>query len=259
MKLSIVMCFVSAAFLCAGCSSLTSPARLHKLEPGSSYWFDYDASRRGTVLTTSADANGRTIVKACSEPAPDIAYQMIAEAQLKLSQPTTQSASVGGSGAQAAQVLSERSQMVLFFREALFRVCEISMNQQIPPADLAKLYESIIHTALRLGSDKAFEVDLAKLLIERTALETELLLARERESLAKAALANANTAKDAQARLAAQASLDEAQKNQQRASADLQKVNQQFINQLASPGGSLSASQEGRALQTESGARTEPH
>ena len=49
--------------------------------------------------------------------------QMAANAHLDVKSTGSPSAAAGGTAAQAARVLSERTQMVMFFREALFRVC----------------------------------------------------------------------------------------------------------------------------------------
>lgn len=150
------MAVAAAVLLSSGCASITSPARKSQLVPGHGYWFDYDASRRGTVF--AVDQNGG--IRTCAEPAPDVAMQMAANAHLDVKSTGSTSAAAGGTAAQAARVLSERTQMVMFFREALFRVCEISLNQNLDSAHVVKLYEYIIHTALKLGSDKAFEVEL---------------------------------------------------------------------------------------------------
>lgn len=156
----VVLLVSAVALLTTSCASITSPARMKKLEPGHSYWFDYDASRRGMVLAMTADAQGRPVARTCAEPAPDVAMQVAATASLEVNTPGATSGSAGASGAQAAKLLSERTQMVMFFREALFRVCEISLNQNLDSAHVVKLYEHIINTALKLGSDKAFDVEV---------------------------------------------------------------------------------------------------
>ena len=157
---TVVMAVAAAVLLSSGCASITSPARKSQLVPGHSYWFDYDASRRGMVMAVTQDAAGGAIVRTCAEPAPDVAMQMAANAHLDVKSTGSTSAAAGGTTAQVARVLSERTQMVMFFREALFRVCEISLNQNLDSAHVVKLYEHIINTALKLGSDKAFEVEL---------------------------------------------------------------------------------------------------
>jgi hypothetical protein len=188
-----ILLVATAAMLVSGCASLTSPARKSRLDPGHSYWFDYDATRRGMVFSVSTDHAGNAVVRTCGEPAPDVAMQMVASAAVEADVPDGNSGKVQAAGAQAAKLLSERTQMVMFFREALFRVCEISMNQNLAPADVVTLYKHIIDTALKLGSDKAFDVEL---LVAKSNLEAhiaERVAATERVELLVKALAEAES------------------------------------------------------------------
>jgi hypothetical protein len=201
------------ACLAAGlpaCASLTSPARVHELKPGQNYWLDYDASRRGTVV-----AAGGNSTRSCAEPSPDMALQLVADIQANMEYQGVD-AQAKGAVATTAVKLAERSQMLLFFREALYRVCEISLNTDLSDEQIVQLYEQIVRTALLLGSDKAIEADVEKLRLDLMAkaqqiqatqqqieqarqaqegvraaqLESELLqLNREKEALARQALA----------------------------------------------------------------------
>lgn len=195
---------VSVALLGSGCASLTSPARMSRLQPGHSYWFDYDASRRGMVLAITNDKAGNAVVRTCAEPAPDVAMQIAANASLEANTPGATSASAGGTAAQAARILSERTQMVMFFREALFRVCEISLNQDLSSEHVVTLYQHIIDTALKLGSDKAFEVDMVRAVAELEQHKAERELAAERVKELQQALAAAEGARAEQAKLRSQ-------------------------------------------------------
>jgi len=55
MKTVAIASLLSVAAL-SGCTNLTSPARHKPLAPNQAYWFDYDASRRGTSPTAHREA-----------------------------------------------------------------------------------------------------------------------------------------------------------------------------------------------------------
>lgn len=152
---AIIALLVVAA---TGCASLTSPARVHKLEAGSSYWFDYEGSRRGMILVAVADAKGGAVIRSCAEPSPDVALALEASGRASGSYQGAD-AGVAAGGRQIIDRLGERTQMVMFFREALFRVCEMSLNQNLGTEQVAALYKDIIRTALLLGSNKALDIE----------------------------------------------------------------------------------------------------
>jgi hypothetical protein len=151
----------------SACASLTSPARVHELKPGQNNWLDYDATRRGTVVT------GGSATRSCAEPSPDMALELVADIQANMDYQGVDAAAQG-SVATTAVKLAERSQMLLFFREALYRVCEISLNTDLSDEQIVKLYEQIVRTALLLGSDKAIEADVEKLKLDLTAKAQEI-------------------------------------------------------------------------------------
>jgi hypothetical protein len=62
----------------AGCSFFTPPASEEELNSNQSYWFHYEAARRGGFLI-GTDSNGKSKVKMCAEPAPDVALARTAE------------------------------------------------------------------------------------------------------------------------------------------------------------------------------------
>ena len=185
------------AFSATSCASFTSPARVHKLETGSSYWFDYEGTRRGMILVSATDNAGRPAIRSCAEPSPDVAIAFSGGGEASGSQIGSVKVSAEGNGRQTINELGERTQMVMFFREALFRVCEISLNQNLDSAQISSLYKEIIQTALRLGSDKYLDIELAarqreleqtlveKLGIEREIKDKELQVAQLKENTAR--------------------------------------------------------------------------
>lgn len=187
----------SSVIFTSGCSTLTSPARIHELESGKSYWFDYDATRRGTILV-SADSNAKEkVLRSCAEPAPDVALNLASKIESQLSYKDISGQAKGDLAINAVK-LAERSQMVMFFREALFRLCEISVNSSLSSTEISNLYGRIIDTALRLGSDKAIDVDLTKIKLELVQVEAAMASAAAQRAQAEADKAKANDAAERQ-------------------------------------------------------------
>lgn len=147
MKVQIVVAGI-ASFL-TGCAALTAPARVHELNAEKNYWFDYDASRRGTIFSKG---------HSCAEPAPDVALTLASKAEAAVDYQGLDANTKVALAINAVK-LAERSQMVLFFREALFRLCEITRNSSIKQDDIKSLYIEIIRTALRLGARETLEID----------------------------------------------------------------------------------------------------
>lgn len=127
----------------SGCANLTSPAREHVLDSNTSYWFDYDASRRGAVMVPS-----NTNIKICSEPSPDVALTLLSKFNASVEQ--TGVGKVGGSAEFNASVvkLAERTQMVMFLRESLYRLCEQSINNNFTSSEVLNAYNKVIDAAL---------------------------------------------------------------------------------------------------------------
>lgn len=70
---------------------------------------------------------GTRRTRTCAEPAPDVVLSSIVGGRVsKGSKPANVQGELSGLAAQDVVKLTERSQMLMFFREALFRVCEIA-------------------------------------------------------------------------------------------------------------------------------------
>lgn len=127
------------------CSAFTSPARMHRLPADTPHWLDYDASRRGAIVTPQYQ---RLFI--CAEPSPDVAMEMVERFLLR-------GGYQGISGEAGARIssrvieLGERTQTIMFLREALYRLCEMSSNFQFSPEEVRVLYEKVIEAALRLA------------------------------------------------------------------------------------------------------------
>jgi hypothetical protein len=149
-----------------GCANFTQPARVHSIDKeGKIYWFDYDASRRGALLykfdPDEMDKNPRPI-RYCAEPTPDVALSLINE--LKLSQP--EGAEASASFNTSVVKLAERTQMVQFLREALYRLCEQSLNETIQYGEIKDAYLKVIEAALAMAEADRENAKIA--LIEAT-------------------------------------------------------------------------------------------
>lgn len=137
--LSLLLC--GATLLC-GCTHMTSPARKHALEEGKPYWLDYDASRRGTLI-----APGPSKIKTCSEPSPDVALNLVAKIEASVKKPEVGEASGSADFNTAVVKLAERTQMVMFLRESMYRLCEQSMNNDFSKEEILASYNKVIDTA----------------------------------------------------------------------------------------------------------------
>ncbi|SMN01949.1 hypothetical protein SPONN_265 [uncultured Candidatus Thioglobus sp.] len=138
--------------LISGCAGLTSPARKHELDKDV-YWIEYDATRRGSVV-----ALNDKIWKSCAEPTPDVAISTLAKLEVKIG--------VKGELTQNIVNLAEKTQMVLFLRESLFRLCEISINNNMPSKDVETLYKGVMNAALALVTKESKETDAKTKLVQ---------------------------------------------------------------------------------------------
>lgn len=152
MKYLFVLTLISFV---VGCSSFTSPARKHELDSKKSYWMDYDVTRRGTIVSGSGST-----WKACAEPAPDAAIGVVAKLEGGLEVAGQGEATGKGELTQSIVNLAEKTQMVLFLRESLFRLCELSINTNITPDKTQALYRAVLDSALALVEKEKAEIQL---------------------------------------------------------------------------------------------------
>jgi hypothetical protein len=152
-RMSVWMGLITALWL-GGCANLTSPARMHELTENKSYWLDYDASRRGTIITYK-NANGQPMTT-CAEPAPDVALALTSKllGEVKVTPPS------GGTAVDAKAEaefrsnvvdLAKRTQTIMFVREAMYRLCEQALNGHLPQGAVQKLYQEILELSVKLA------------------------------------------------------------------------------------------------------------
>ena len=132
----------------SGCAVM-NPTRVHVLKPNQPYVVDTDASRRAILVIPRPDGTG---VYVCAEPSPDVALQItnqiLAQAAL---QNQNVSAQVQVQFATTVVELAKRSQTLMFLREAMFRLCEQSINQNLNAQQVMSLYDEAMKTALTLA------------------------------------------------------------------------------------------------------------
>ncbi|WP_439537916.1 hypothetical protein [Methyloversatilis sp.] len=95
-------------------------------------------------------------VRSCAEAAPDATLKLIARLE------ATQGKSQGGSAELDASVvrLAERTQMLSFLRESLYRTCERAAAGQISKDEAAAAYDKVmnsVHAIIETDRDRARE------------------------------------------------------------------------------------------------------
>lgn len=138
MKIIITLC----TFLTlAGCTTFTPPAHQKELKNGT-IWLTYDASRRGTIVVP---INTETPYRFCAEPVPDVALTLANKIKLGVKQPANDISANGSVDLGAvASVLNGRTETVLLAREAMFRLCEASLNGAIPKEKYTEHFGAIL-------------------------------------------------------------------------------------------------------------------
>jgi len=141
MKIGLLAIAVLSSLI-SGCANFTSPARARALEPGQPYWLDYDATRRGAIIFPDSSK-----LKTCSEPSPDVALTMVAKLEASAGKESGADATAKTEFDTSVVKLAERTQMVMFLRESLYRLCEQSLNHDFTKEEVLSAYNNVIDTA----------------------------------------------------------------------------------------------------------------
>ncbi|MBM4140401.1 MAG: hypothetical protein FJ242_02750 [Nitrospira sp.] len=155
--------------LVSGCAHFTSPARKHILEKGSTYWFDYTAERRGAILIPKHEVGNIAI---CAEPSPDVALQIIDKFKADVEVEKVKVGAEVGIEHQVVQ-LAKRSQTIMFLRESLYRLCELSLNFQFGPEKVKELYDKVIDAAVKMAEAELKDSQRLKIEAETRMLEVK--------------------------------------------------------------------------------------
>lgn len=138
-----ILSLVLLTVIICGCATFTSPAREHKLSEGEAYWFDYSASRRGTILIPRHEKKNIAI---CAEPSPDVALEIVDKFKADVKVEKVEFGAETDIQEKVIQ-LAKRTQTIMFLRESLYRLCELSLNFQLEPEKVKDLYEKVIDAA----------------------------------------------------------------------------------------------------------------
>ena len=144
-KRAFLLIVLLLLLICTSCASFTSPARKHKLDNGESYWVDYDATRRGAIVTPQ---DKKLFV--CSEPSPDVALEMVDKFLLKIGYEKISAEAQADISTKVVE-LGRRTQVIMFLRESLYRLCEMSANFGLKPDEVKDLYEMVISAAVDMA------------------------------------------------------------------------------------------------------------
>lgn len=141
---------LAAAMLSTACTNFSAPAKVTRIDPREhGYWFQYSAGRRGaTSVPKSQDGSG---IMLCAEPVPDVALEHTNSVLAKVDIPESASAEVKAEFASSVVQLAGRTQTVLLLREAMYRLCEQSINGNIGADAVAELFKSILETTILMG------------------------------------------------------------------------------------------------------------
>ncbi len=155
-------------FLLSGCAETGS--KIKSLDGASVYLADYDASRRGELLTIQYGDKQTTRIRSCSEPAPDVALSFLNAIKGSLQLPNGPNGNIDTSFNTTALELAGRDELVLLAREALFRICEASINNTIHDRDVKELFKEVFFNVTRIAE---LQAEKAKSVAETAKAEAE--------------------------------------------------------------------------------------
>jgi hypothetical protein len=158
-KIIILMFATVGSLFLSGCSVFESSARKHQLvdDGKTAYWFDYNSNRRGAFLIPDNKK-----VKIISEPSPDTAM----ENTFKLLGSVNYQSVTGQVSADLSQQiiqLGQRTEMIMFLRETMFRLSEAGNNAGWKGANYKTLYEKIVDASVTLAQAEKSQADAEKL------------------------------------------------------------------------------------------------
>jgi hypothetical protein len=123
----------------SGCAYFT-PLTQHKvLDPEKAYWIQYDASRRGTFYAPASKK-----ILTCAEPAPDMGINLSRKLKGSIKLPDgTDVSGLDSSSDITVEELAGRENVVLLAREAMFRLCERQVNNDLNEETYKELYNNV--------------------------------------------------------------------------------------------------------------------
>lgn len=193
-KFLITLVFSS---LLTGCSVFYPPTGVHKIGENADY-IHFDSNNRGAFVFKEDPQNRSNPYMLCAEPAPETSLKFLSEGNLKLSTPNNESALSGGGSLSTDVVqLVHHSQITLFAREALYRLCELQLNRDglktgITAIETQRLFSKVLDSVIALSSTSSLasldintRQEAVSFEYKRSILETQDLKNRKNEILNK--------------------------------------------------------------------------
>ena len=156
MRTLVLSKLLFTVWITSGCRLFTSPSTRNPLAEGQSYWLDYDATRRGTLLVPKDKT-----ATYCAEPSPDTALSTVAEIIAKGGYRGIEG-EAQGKFYESILELGGRSQNILFLRESLYRLCELSNNANLDGEAIQTLYKGVLDSALKFAEATKAKADAEK-------------------------------------------------------------------------------------------------
>ena len=142
-----------AALLLAatGCANFTPLASKRTLDDGST-WLTYDSSRRGTIIIPATSAGK---YRFCAEPSPDVALVLASKLKANGKVAKGAEATTEMDMSASAVELAGRNHSVLLARDAMFRLCEASLNNSFSSTEYLELFNKILQMTLSIAATDA--------------------------------------------------------------------------------------------------------
>jgi hypothetical protein len=116
------------------------------------YWLKLKAEHRGVLVVP-----GDRVLKMCAEPSPDVAMRTGADINI-----TVDSINEGSAIFSTVPIALEgRTEVIIFLRESLYRLCELSLNHPISKEDIQHMYSSVIGAALTFANAESAKATAA--------------------------------------------------------------------------------------------------
>ncbi len=154
--------FTAAVLLLASMFASGCAAHKSQLKDEGSYWFEYDASKRGALLVFDNEKSDMKFRGYCAEPSPDVAKEILDSFELSGKYKDLDITAKADISSKVVQ-LAKRSQTIMFLRESLYRLCELSLNYRLDKSDIKELYSKVIDAAITMAETEFKEADTANI------------------------------------------------------------------------------------------------
>lgn len=139
------------AGMLTACSLPETKSRILTIDNKNTHAVTYPSNLRGAYFVDKQSS-----VRFCAEPAPDVALENLQKISANLS--ATLNSGDQGNAALNAELktkvieLAGRTELLLVAREMLYRACELSINHDITPTQLTKIYDSVSKLIMNLAT-----------------------------------------------------------------------------------------------------------